>query len=573
MGAETAPATRRGRVLLRLLGQPINRLLVVAFTLVSLLLLAFLSWQLYHMAWRDAWREINEKHRLLALNMAAPVALYVHDHQQTLALLGDALGLTAANLQDDVLDGGRLHLLEVVKRNLNGFRSVSLLARDGRPLWSSQGLPAMTSKTRQALVASESFAFAVKRGQGKLSGIAPSPFDGHPGLLLGQPLRAKDGTVLGVLLGELSVAPIEALRQRIHFGEKGHSAIVDQYGRVIAHPNPDWMRQMRDLSHLNIVQAMMAGRTGVTEFYSPFVKQDMVAGYTAVPDIGWGIMVPQPKAEVAARVSDLLLRQLYSMLLGLALAIILAFLLAGWITRPLKRLAQAASALNAHSDARALPLEGRAPREVRELSLAMRDLVSGLNDSYRHIDTLNRDLQHRVTEATEELQRANNRLSTLAAQDHLTGLANRRHFEQVLSRLLQGRRTTDGPLCLILVDVDEFKGINDQYGHAAGDAVLVWLAELLGGVTREADLLARYAGDEFVLCLACALPLAQEKADRLVRRIAERPCPWNGQAIPVTVSVGVSELTVPGASLDEWFPQVDRAMYRAKEAGRNRTAV
>ena len=99
-----------------------------------------------------------------------------------------------------------------------------------------------------------------------------------------------------LLIGELKIAPIEKLRRGIRFGKGGHSAIVDNHGRVIAHPNPDWMNNdIVDLSNLPIVQKMMAGETGVTEFFSPFKKHDMVAGYTSVAGLGWGIMVPQPK--------------------------------------------------------------------------------------------------------------------------------------------------------------------------------------------------------------------------------------------------------------------------------------
>jgi len=164
-------------------------------------------------------------------------------------------------------------------------------------------------------------------GESRLSGIQTSPLDGKPTLILSQPVKNKKGAIESVLISELRISLIENLRRNIHFGERGHSAIVDQNGRVIAHPNPDWMKSMRDLSHLPVVKAMMAGKTGVTEFYSPFVKQNMVAGYTAVPGIGWGIMVPQPKSEVA--------RQVYSRSTKLCIALksMAAIVLSSW-TKP-----------------------------------------------------------------------------------------------------------------------------------------------------------------------------------------------------------------------------------------------
>ena len=115
--------------------------------------------------------------------------------------------------------------------------------------------------------------------------------------------------MIGVLLGELRTDLIEELRRTIRFGEKGHSAIVDKFGRVIAHPNPKWMEEMHDLSAQDLVQKMMRGESGVTEFYSPFLKEQMVAGYAAVPEIGWGVMVPQPKSEIERQVRALLYAQ------------------------------------------------------------------------------------------------------------------------------------------------------------------------------------------------------------------------------------------------------------------------
>jgi diguanylate cyclase (GGDEF)-like protein len=497
---------------------------------------------------------------------------YVRDHRQRLQLLGDVLrgeGL----LPSLVLSDKQREMVTDFAKSSDGFRSITLLSADGQLL---DAAPATTvsDDTLRALTATDSFRMLLTSSEWQLSGITASPFDGKPTLIMAQPLLDDGGSLGAVLLAELSVDQIEKLRRNIHFGKKGHSAIVDQHGRVIAHPNPEWMRSMKDLSDWPIVQQMMSGKTGVTEFYSSFIKKDMVAGFTSVPGVGWGIMVPQPKDEVAERVSAMLYQQMTWMLVGLLLAILLAFVLAHWITRPLQRLASTASALVAKDYMGELPAaEQRAPREVQELSRAVADLVNGLNSSYRQIDELNRGLQRRVAKATEELRVANSRLSTLAAQDHLTGLANRRHFESVLTKLLRGRRVTDGPLTLVLVDVDDFKEINDRYGHAAGDAVLVWMAELLKAVTRDADLLARYAGDEFVLCMACDTQQAREKADWLVQRIAERPCPWEGRSIPVTISVGVNELPGPGVTLDDWFPRVDQAMYRAKQAGRNQVAI
>jgi hypothetical protein len=271
----------RPKFLAWLLSQPVNRLLVSGFVLVALIPAIFIAATLYDNAWKDAWREINEKHHLLAMNMAEPISIYVEDHRAALRLLADAI--TELEGTPDA-ETRKRDLVRLARDRLTGFRALSLVSRQGDILLSSQS-DDWIPKHRDAYLNEACFITTRDTGESKLSGVQASPLDGKPTLVLSQPVKTRDGTIESVLISELRISLIEKLRRNIHFGERGHSAIVDQNGRVIAHPNPDWMKSMRDLSHLPVVKAMMGGKTGVTEFYSPFIKQNMVAGYTSVPDI------------------------------------------------------------------------------------------------------------------------------------------------------------------------------------------------------------------------------------------------------------------------------------------------
>jgi diguanylate cyclase (GGDEF)-like protein len=160
--------------------------------------------------------------------------------------------------------------------------------------------------------------------------------------------------------------------------------------------------------------------------------------------------------------------------------------------------------------------------------------------------------------------RTHERLVALATTDPLTSLANRRSFRDRLEAECARSARAGIPLGLALVDLDHFKRVNDTHGHQAGDAVLRELADRLRRCARREDIVARVGGEEFAWLLPEAdLDAAMEAAERLRRRIAGEPFPIVGR---VTASIGVATL---GAGPDELVRDADRALYRAKDAGRD----
>jgi diguanylate cyclase (GGDEF)-like protein len=163
-----------------------------------------------------------------------------------------------------------------------------------------------------------------------------------------------------------------------------------------------------------------------------------------------------------------------------------------------------------------------------------------------------------------------------ALQDPLTGLYNRRHFEERLGSELASAQRHGRPLSLLLVDVDHFKQVNDDHGHLAGDEALKMLAFVLRGAIRKEDVLARFGGEEFVvLARETALAGARALGERVRKAVERSRCAWQGSdlsltvSIGVTVSIGLAEF-VAGRSERELIEAADRALYLAKQAGRNR---
>jgi diguanylate cyclase (GGDEF)-like protein len=180
-----------------------------------------------------------------------------------------------------------------------------------------------------------------------------------------------------------------------------------------------------------------------------------------------------------------------------------------------------------------------------------------------------------LQDAYSELDLSRAHAERQSRTDALTGLANRRHFRDSLELTLARRDgVTRGP-GVIMIDVDFFKQINDQYGHAAGDAVLVETARRIQHAARDNDLAARWGGEEFVLCAPDIVDEAalRRLADRLRRAIARQPMLAVGFEIAVTASVGAAFATTTGQSADELLDLADQAMYGAKRSGRNRTRL
>ncbi|MDX1588731.1 MAG: diguanylate cyclase [Oleiphilaceae bacterium] len=188
----------------------------------------------------------------------------------------------------------------------------------------------------------------------------------------------------------------------------------------------------------------------------------------------------------------------------------------------------------------------------------------------------NSQLEIRVRERTEELERANKQLKALSAHDELTGLKNRRAFDEQFQTLTVNAYRLRQPLGVLILDIDHFKSFNDNYGHLVGDECLKMVAGIIHqNVTRPGDLPARYGGEEFVVVLADTPSNGALKvAERIRSSLEQRPFTVAGTAVPLTVSIGVSVRTPEHADeASTLFAEADGALYQAKRNGRNQVVL
>lgn len=253
-----------------------------------------------------------------------------------------------------------------------------------------------------------------------------------------------------------------------------------------------------------------------------------------------------------------LVARMVALYLGVALVMYtLSKYLAMLIMRPVKALEQATKRYT-QGDFSPITLEGKGE---------MASAIAAFNAMGHRIKNFTGELQEEVNLRTQELTSANQKLIHLASTDTLTGLYNRGKIDTLVQSELNRFRRFGHPFCILLIDLDDFKNINDTYGHQAGDTTLREFARLLQSVTRETDSLGRWGGEEFlVLSPGTTLAGAKVLAQSIAGAFREKKLQDIGS---VTVSIGVAQYR-QGETYKDFFARVDRNLYTAKTTGKDR---
>jgi diguanylate cyclase (GGDEF)-like protein len=251
---------------------------------------------------------------------------------------------------------------------------------------------------------------------------------------------------------------------------------------------------------------------------------------------GWSVAVGAPVEDLSKGLAQQTLWGLTGVALALLLGLALAYRLARRILSSIEQLNRQAQAI----------VEGE--------NVSPPHLLVAEAESVAHV-------LHRAGQAMGQALHQ-------AQHDPLTGLGNRAYLEAHGPRLVSLGKRLSLPVALLMIDLDGFKAVNDQQGHAAGDAVLVEVAQRMKALLRNEDLIARLGGDEFCVLLSGSTPdSAQRTAERLVARLSE---PYPGIDSRVGASIGIARLDEKLAHLSDLMAHADAALYRAKAMGKGR---
>jgi diguanylate cyclase (GGDEF)-like protein len=378
---------------------------------------------------------------------------------------------------------------------------------------------------------------------------------------------ASGGKRLGTLHAVLEVGSLELQLGARELDESTGLYVIGPAATVLAHSPGAPAR----LAYERPLPAQ--GDAPMVEDYTTSDGAHLVGSALRFDRFDWTLAVEQ-NYDIAFAPAVGAMGKVLALNLGIVVAFgLLAFAIARSIVRPIRALSDSAGLIaKGETDIEIAEVSGH--DEIAVLSRALREMVDRLRRNQVELQRKQEQIERangELTRANDDLQRSNEILEQLSFTDGLTHLHNHRYFQDRLRLEAKRADRSREPLALLLVDIDNFKWLNDRHGHAAGDEVLRRVATILNQTARETDLVARYGGEEFALLA----PRTDTKgatalAERVRQGVADLSLhgldPGAADGIQVTTSVGVS---VYRADIKRFFDEADRALYQAKREGKD----
>lgn len=516
----------------------IRNFLLLALLFATLAPSAIYGYWSYNQSVRREFREVNDRHLLIARNLGGALERYYDD-------------LVAAfdSISASMLDRRDVPKLDQLMRRLNIVCILVVDKKDSTIIARAETDVTLGHDKLPEAVMSAAMAIATLN-RTVVSTVMAGP-NGQNEIL------AVHDYGDAVAVARIGTGYFVKVGKAVAFGKNGHAAIVDRDGNVMAHPLPSWVAERRNIAGVSAVRRMMAGETGIEQFYSPAMKGDMIAGLTSVGGPGWGVMVPQPVSELYDRAFENNISILAVLAAGVSLTIAIVFILTRAFVRPLEMMSQRLAQNAANGQLSAIS-PGASRFRIKEFA----DYLA----SYNHM--------------VNEVNNTHLEVARLAYFDRLTGLPNRERFTRMAARTISEDLTAGEGGALLFIDIDNFKEINDVNGHDTGDEFLLDCSRKLklavginaGAARKETPepIIARIGGDEFVILV----PHLTEDGkivsllSTLKESLSQPP-----EALPTvdrcSASIGCARYPGDASTLDDLMKLADIAMFQAKKSGKN----
>ncbi len=344
----------------------LRTILFIGFTLISAIPVLVLATWFQRAALQNEYDAVSEKHLIIAENLAGSLERYAED-------LKSGFLIAASTIESNQISPEVFQFLNKLHLRQTWIFPVTAEAPE---LHMSFDSPFGDKAFPQSIVThyeeNKSLIKSAENGV-YISGVLSREGD-NPILAVFTSLDKES-----YLVGLVSTTYIQEVQRSISFGKNGHAAIVDDQGKIIAHPMDDWVAGMKDVSSVEPVKAMLAGVGGVNEFYSPATNEDMVVGHALVNGVGWGVMILQPVAELKRNANELKVIALVIALSGMVVAVFVSWKVANVFTRPLKNIVSYTESIAAGSLEK---FEGTPrryiPRDLTKLLHSLENMVQSL---------------------------------------------------------------------------------------------------------------------------------------------------------------------------------------------------
>ncbi|MEP0071710.1 MAG: sensor domain-containing diguanylate cyclase [Marinomonas sp.] len=502
------------------------RLLIVSLVVAGIVATLFNGYWTTYQAHKKLIIELSlDSNRVYAEKLARMTRSFVINRKAQLAKGSEIISPILE--ADDGQFTSYLSALEDLRNLSNSFNSITVIDRKGEILSISPETLELTGTVISPFIL-KYFKSAKPQFLGPLIGPAGTYL-----ILLSHPLINSDGLYIGDLVGSIYLQDnifLDRLLSQHGYDNGSYVYVVSSEKELLYHPKKE--RISEKVTTNDVINRVITGESGAREVVNS-VGVSMLAGYAYVEEAGWGVVAQTPKEavldELRVQVWSVLKSSIAVQLFIFFLVIICAYLIA----RPLRLLAESTKDRSVLSKVNAWFYE----------AYLLRKSFS------REMDQLHK----KVTEFDEDRKK-----------DPLTGLMNRRALDESVNIMVE----ESAPFSLIFFDVDNFKYVNDTFGHDVGDESLQMLANEVSACVKGSGIVFRTGGDEFIVVLpGINQKRTMEIADIIQGRVANRILPKIGK--PISLSLGLSNWN-SSISLEKAFKKADQAMYASKLTGRNR---